>query len=560
MSSFQSSTPARPRYRVARAYLVTVRVLGSYLWLRALRPLLGPALYETRLAERHRRNARRVERTILELDGLFIKVGQLISILTNFLPEEFRRELEGLQDQIPARPADRIVATLRAELHREPTELFASFDATPLASASLAQVHAATLHDGRRVAVKVQHDDIDRIARLDLRAIGRILTLVQMVTRLRGLESYHADISAMIAEELDFTSEARHIGTIAASFTGDPMVRFPRAIPELSTHRVLVTELVEGVKVTSLGELEAMGIDRTALAQRILGAYCRMIFVDGVYHADPHPGNILVQPDGGIVFLDFGAVGVLSPQMKAGIPRFLEGVIRRDTSKITEALHHMGFIARGADEREAAERVIEWFQQRFLDRVTIDSWKLSDVQVDMRTKLEAMADMRKLDLSFRDLTATFQVPKDWVLLERTLLLLLGLCTHLDPGMNPMRTIQPFLEEFVLGRDRDWVGLVRQTVKEMALSALTIPEGVQKLLVRANHGELEVRVPEIHRAARLLYAAVHQFIWAALGIGSAAIAFSARERGDLVMERWAIGGAVLFAVLFVGSMIAARRWR
>ena len=553
----------RSRFRLVRAYSVTIRVLASYLWIRLWRPLLGPDAYARGLVERHRRNARRVERTILELNGLFIKVGQLISVLTNFLPEEFRSGLEGLQDQVPARPLEQIRGRIRAEFGKEPEELFASFDPTPIASASLAQVHEARLHDGRRVALKVQHADIDRIVRLDLRAIRRILRIIQFFTRIRGLESYHSEVREMILEELDFTKEAEHIGLIAGHFAGDPMVGLPVVVPEFSTRRILTTEFVDGTKVTDVASLEEQGIDRTALAQRILTAYCRMIFIDGVYHADPHPGNILVRPDGSIVFLDFGAVGELSPQMKDGIPMVLEGVIRRDNGKITSALRRMGFVARVEDPTVAgdvAERVIEYFQRRFLEDLTIESWSLSEVQVDMKTKLEAMADLRKLDISFRDLTSTFEVPKDWVLLERTLLLLLGLCTFLDPAMNPMRTIQPYLQEFVLGRDRDWVALMRTAVRDMALSALTIPEGIQRFLARANRGELEVRIHGLRESAGLLYAASHQLMYAILATGSAVISYLSRERGDEIV---ALGGSVLsvvFLLCLAGSLLAARRWR
>src|SRR5687768_8013810 len=235
-----------PRFRVARAYSVTIRVLASYLWLRLWRPLLGPDAYARGLVERHRRNARRVERTILELNGLFIKVGQLISILTNFLPEEFRSGLERLQDQVPARPLEQIVGRIEEEFGRPPDQLFAWFDPVPLASASLAQVHEARFHDGRRVALKVQHADIDEIVRLDLTAIRRILGVVQLFTRIRGLESYHSEVREMILEELDFTKEAEHIALIGSRFTDDAMVGFPVVIPEFSTRRVLTTEFVDG--------------------------------------------------------------------------------------------------------------------------------------------------------------------------------------------------------------------------------------------------------------------------------------------------------------------------
>ena len=554
----------RPRFRLAKAYRVTFRVLASYLALRLRRPFLGAEGYRQRLLERHRVNARRVERAILELDGLFIKVGQLISILANFLPEEFRRELEGLQDAIPARPVEEIVERIEREFGRGPESLFAFWNPQPMASASLAQVHEAQLHDGRRVAVKVQHADIDEIAQLDLTAIRRILAIAQFFTRLRGLESYHTEISAMIREELDFRKEAEHIATIGARFVNDRMVGFPVVVSELSTEKVLTTELVEATKVTDLLELERRGIDRPALAQRILTAYCQMIFVDGVYHADPHPGNILVRDDGSIVFVDFGAVGELSRDMKEGIPQFLEGVIKRDASRIAGALRRMGFVARVADdgrappEEDVAERVITYFQRRFLEQVSLDSFSLKDVQVDVRAKAEMLADLRKLDVSFRELTQTFQVPKDWVLLERTVLLLLGLCTTLDPAMAPMRTIQPYLEEFVLGRDQDWVSLVRSAVKDMALSVLTLPEGVNRLVARANRGELEVKVQGLRESADLVYAAAQQLVFGVLAAGAGVIAYLARERGDRLMATSAAVAAALFLLGVLRSMWKARR--
>jgi predicted unusual protein kinase regulating ubiquinone biosynthesis (AarF/ABC1/UbiB family) len=262
------------------------------------------------------------------------------------------------------------------------------------------------------------------------------------------------------------------------------------------------------------------------------------------------------------VFVDFGAVGVLSPAMKEGIPLFLEGVIRRDSPKITSALRRMGFVAHGerAGAEDIAERVIEYFQRRFLEQITVESWSLGDVQMDLQTKLEAMADLRKLDVSFRQLTATFQVPKDWVLLERTLLLLLGLCTHLDPALNPMRTIRPYLEEFVLGRDRDWMALVRSAAKDMALSALTIPEGIHRFLARANRGELEVRVQGLREGANLVYAAAHQLMFSVLATGAGIISLLSYERGDRLVAMGAGAAAAVFLLALGGSLIAARRWR
>jgi ubiquinone biosynthesis protein len=545
-------TFAERRARLLRIYATTARVVASYLWLRLRRPFLSDDRHAAALAARHRLNAARIRRAILSAGGLFIKVGQLISIMTNLLPPEFRGELEELQDRLPPRPFDEIVARVRAEFGRGPEELFTAFDAAPVATASLAQVHVAVLPDGRKVAVKAQHSDIEQTARADLDTIRRLLAVVQFFTGVRGLESYHPEISQMIAEELDFTKEAANIERVAANFAGDAAVRFPRVVAERSSRRVLTTEFVEGTKITDVAE------GRRELAARVVAAYCRMIFVDGIYHADPHPGNILVAADGAIVFVDFGAVGVLAPHMKAGIPAFVEGMIRRDPDRVTEAIRTMGFVARDASSVDVARRVIDYAQRRFLDDVTVESWKLADIQVDMRTKLEALADLRKLDVSFRQLTAAFQVPKDWVLLERTLLLLVGLCTELEPSWNPMTVIRPYLEDVVLGKDRDWSEVLRGAVAAMARRAVTLPDDLQRALDRLDRGELQVKVPELERSARIVYAGAHQLIYCVLATASGVLAYQAYDRGrETLAEALGAVSVVLLVSLFVSMRRVAR---
>jgi predicted unusual protein kinase regulating ubiquinone biosynthesis (AarF/ABC1/UbiB family) len=216
----------------------------------------------------------------------------------------------------------------------------------------------------------------------------------------------------------------------------------------------------------------------------------------------------------------------------------------------------MGFVARDTNV-DVADRVIDYFQRRFLDDVVVDSWKLDDLQVDMRTKLEAMADLRRMDISFRQLTSTFQVPKDWVLLERTLILLLGLCTHLDRTMNPMSVIRPYLEEFVLGKDRDWSGLLRSSLKDVALAAATIPEALNRLLARANRGDLEVRTPDVRLAANLVYAAMRQLIFALFASSASLLAYFAHGRGQVGLMRAALTVASVSFVMLLVSMARTR---
>jgi ubiquinone biosynthesis protein len=553
----RAGTPLR--FRAAKAYLLTVRILAGYLWLRFWRPVLGPSLYNARLIERHRRTSKRLVSAILELKGLYIKVGQLISILTNFLPPEFRAELEQLQDSVPARPLDEVTARIRKELGRETGELFASFDPVPIASASLAQVHEARMHDGRRVAVKVQHADIEIIAKIDLESIRRILGLIQWVVRVRGRESYHADIAQLIKEELDFGGEARNIELLARNFAGNTNVHFPVVVHELSTQRVLTTEFVDGVKVTDFEALAEMGVDRPALADRILRVVCQMIFIDGVYHADPHPGNIIVHADGTFTLVDFGAVGRMAPSMRQGVPMFWDGVIRRDARRIAEALRQMGMIARDEEggEEAAAERAITYFQQKFLEQITTESFSLKDVQLDMKTKVEALADLRKLDVSFRQLSRAFQVPKEWVIFERASILTLGLCTEIDPDMNPIRVVGPYLQEFVLGKDVDPKERMTAALRDMAMAAVSMPDKMNRVFDQANRGAVRFNIGRLEESALLLYAAAQQLVFTFLATASGALGYflDAHDQTMLAVLAWVMSAACLLAVFM--SMLGAR---
>jgi ubiquinone biosynthesis protein len=543
------------RWRFVRAYTTTFLVIGSYLWLRTRGRFLGSAYLQRRLPHVHQRNARRVYRTILALQGLFIKVGQLLSILSNFLPEAFRAELEGLQDQVPPRPFSEIVPRVEGELKAPLGKLFKEFRREPIASASLGQVHEAMLFDGTRVAVKVQHKDIDEIVRLDLKTIRRIMGIVQWFVPVQGLDAYYHQIKELLTQELDFNLEADSVERISKNFEKDARVRFPTPVRSHSTGKVLTSTYVEGVKIGDLEAIDALGIDKKDLASRLVRVYCQMIFIDGIYHADPHPGNVLVTADGDLVLLDFGAVAELSPQMRDGIPEFLEGVLRRDTDRIIKALRKMGFLSRTSDEA-TSEKVIEYFHRRFQDEVKLESLNLKDIKIDPQRGLENLLDLRKMNVGIKELSHVFHIPKDWVLLERTLLLVYGSCSTLDPELNPMGIIQPYLNDFVLG-NRDWREIAMETVRDMALSAVTLPEDMRKYLHRATRGELEFRVNGVQDGARAVYAVGRQAIYTAIGIASGFAGMHYQDRGDPSTARLLFFVTGMATLLFLGSSVFGR---
>jgi predicted unusual protein kinase regulating ubiquinone biosynthesis (AarF/ABC1/UbiB family) len=549
-----SSTRVRS-YRFFRAYMTTFQVCFSYLWISMGGKLMGPTWMLQRMEGAHRRNAKRVETTIVALQGLFIKVGQLLSIMANFLPEAFRAGLERLQDNVPPRPFDQISERIQIEFGKPVDEVFERFERRPIASASLGQVHEAYLKDGTHVAVKVQHKDIDEVCRLDLTTIRRIMRIVSFFFPIQGLEISYHQIREMIGRELDFEGEANNIERISAHFAHDDRVGFPKVIRSVSTGRVLTTTFVEGVKVGDLARIEAMGIDRSELARRVVRTYCQMIFVDGVYHADPHPGNMLVTKTGQLVLLDFGAVAELSQAMREGIPEFLEAALRRDTDRIIKSLRKMGFISKRSDA-EVSERVVEFLHERFQEEVKLESFNLKDIKVDPQRGFENLLDLRKMNIGLRELSGSFQVPQDWVLLERTLLLLTGVCTQLDPNMNPMDVVRPYLKEFVLG-NRDWAQIAMDAAKDMVMRAVTLPEDLHKYLNKAVRGELEVKVRDVREGARLVYAASRQVVYAASAIAFGISALQLYLAGETRIAVACLAGVGFMSLLFVASSIWTR---
>ena len=545
--------------RVIRAWWTTILVLGSYLSLRLLARVRSDEWVREELRRRHVLNARRVQRAVVSLKGLFIKIGQLFSIMTNFLPDDFRRELEGLQDAIAPAGFEHVERRLREELGRGPAELFAHIDRECVASASLGQVHRARLADGRDVAVKVQHPDVDRIVRVDLRTMRGIISIVGLFFPQRGLLTVYREIRAMILAELDFAEEGRNLERIARNFEGSDEVRLPRVVWELSGARVLTTDWVDGIKITNMVALEAAGVDRRGLAVKLVHAWCKQIFEDGVYHADPHPGNILVTADQRIALVDFGAVAELGPRMREGIIELLNGVLAANTEKICAALHTMGFVDRGGSADDVLQRVVELVHERVTRTVRVDSFHLKDVRIDPEEALDALVDLRRMDIGLRELGEAFHIPREWILLERTLLLLTGLCTALDETLRPMSLIRPYVEKLVL-RDRDFTSFALETTREVGLQYLSLPGEVKRLVANLNRGRVDVRSGDVRDVGRAVQTVGRQLVWALLTITAVCLVAVFRLHGDVEGARVAGWGAWGFGGLLGLSLIRSRRRR
>jgi ubiquinone biosynthesis protein len=263
----------------------------------------------------------------------------------------------------------------------------------------------------------------------------------------QGLEDVYREIRAIVLAELDFRAEADNGDRIAANFTDRKDVAFPQVVRERSTARVLTTRFETGVKISDASAASSSGSiaarwparwSRSTASRSSPTASITPIHTPGTCWSGRPPAG-----DGAeLVFLDFGAVATISPQFRAGIIELVQGGLTRDTRRIVRAMRQMGFVARGADDR-VFEQVIEYFHDRFSESISLDTLNLKDLKLDpektLEKSLESLADLRKMDISLRELSESFHVPKEAIVLERTLLLLMGLCTELDPTLNPVRS-------------------------------------------------------------------------------------------------------------------------
>ncbi|MCB9332066.1 MAG: AarF/ABC1/UbiB kinase family protein [Lewinellaceae bacterium] len=537
--------------RVRKAYWTATVVMLSYGWLMLRGKIFGKGYYEKRILALHIRNAERVKKAILQLNGLFIKIGQMLSILSNFLPEAFQKPLEELQDRIPPRPYSEVRERLEQEFGKAPEQCFARFEETPVAAASIGQVHRAQLPDGTEVAVKVQHADIEAVARLDLEIIRRLTRLISFFFSIRGMDYMYSQLRQMIEEELDFGREAQSMQQIAENLKDEARLTVPKVHAAFSTTRVLTTTWHTGAKIGNLAQLDAWQIDRRDLAARLVHAYCHMLFKDGFYHADPHPGNILIEPDGTLVLLDFGATSRLSNAMREGIPQLIEAAVKNDTTGMIDACRTMGFIAEGREAEQMAEKMIAALRNFLQNEVKFEGLNFRDIEVKpFDNSLFRLIQ----EVGFSGISGTVQVPKDYVLLNRMLTLLLGLCNTLDPKFNPLEVVRPYAQDFVLGQRGDMLTFVRNLLQNTLTTALALPDELHKTLQLARRGRLEMLNPDVRYSARLLYLAVQQILFALLMLAAGWLGLHFSAAADVVSARWAFGAAGLFGLLLL------RAWR
>ncbi len=491
-----------------------------------------------------------------ELGVTFIKLGQTLSTRADLLPADVIAELAKLQDAAPGVPLDQIRRVIREDLGEDPEHLFERFDPEPLASASIGQVHGARRRDGREVVVKVRRPGVEQQVEVDLQILSGIADWAQTHTAIGRdytLRPLVDEFAYTLRNELDYLREGENADRFGRAFADDQRVWVPRIHWDLSSARVLTMERITGVKINDLEGIDRMGIPRRRIAENAVAIFLHQLLDLGFFHADPHPGNFFVQPDGSIAILDFGMMGRITDGLRLRLLRAGLAAIHEDPETLAEELYALGVAGRRAD-RAAFQRDLDHMIGRYGGH-------------SLR-ELSATAVTRELTgMAFRH---RLQLPSDLALLFRVVAMSEGVGLQLDPDFKYLEYASPFFkrrwkEHHALPAAARRAG---QAAVDAAELAIELPRRSSRLLSRLERGELELNVnheglsnlsQEFQRMAnRLAFAVILAASVIALGLALGAGEFPGRG----VYVSWLFGLGLAFSLVFgamlLWSMYRARR--
>jgi ubiquinone biosynthesis protein len=524
----------RRRIDVIRRY----RELLGLLRAQGFGPMLGAGGRAERAAEPA---GVRLRRVLEEAGGVYVKLGQIGATRVDLLPPDVCAELAKLQSDAPTEPAEGIRAVIEAELGRPVEETFPTFDWEPLAAASIGQTHTAVLATGEAVVVKVQRPGIAEDMERDIAALALLAHFAERRTllgRSLGTGDVLDQFARSLRAELDFTREARATADMRALTAADggagPTVRIPRVHAELCTARVLVQERLDGVTADRPGALTAAGLDRQALATALLRTLLRQILQFGFFHADPHPGNVVVLDDRSLGLIDFGAVGRLDPVQRAAVIDIVAGVVRQNVALIRSGIEAVAEVG----DAPSADRL-----DRAIARVLTEGVEPGGaVSPDVLQSLVPMLGEFGIRL-----------PGDLVLLSRALVTLDGTLGVLSPGLSVMSAALEVAGPGAAEPIVDPADAARAELEAAVVRLRHLPDHLDRTLALAARGDLRLRTVVAEDDARVLRTLVNRALLAAAGaafvLASAVLLAAANDSPT------AVGGASIFEILGYGGLLA-----
>jgi ubiquinone biosynthesis protein len=486
----------------------------------------------------------RIRLAVSELGTTYIKLGQMLSTRGDLVGWEIAEELAKLQTDAPPDPPEASLATVEAELGKPASEVFAEFDAVPMASASIGQVHRARLHDGTHVVVKVQHPDIESRILSDLDLLRLLAELAENSSELKRYQpaAVVSEFQRSLIRELDFKREERNIQQFATNFSSNPQVRFPRVFTEMTTSRVLTMELLEGISLRDSDRLDLLSVNRDELARRGAVLWMDMIFRDGFYHADPHPGNLLVMEDGTLGIMDCGMVGRIDESLRESIEELLVTVANLDAAMLARILTRLCNPPPGFDEAAFSSDLADFIS--FYGSQPIDRFQLGN----------ALNEIARCISRYR-----LVLPSPLAKIIKVLVMLDGTAKLLSPKLNLIAIIGPYQQKILLRQlsPRRQMKRLHRLFSEWRYLAQNVPRGLGELFQQVQEGKFDVHL-EHRRLEPAVNRLVMGMVTSALFLGSSMLL---SNKVPPHLGEYSIPGVVFFVIsAFLGLRLLWKIWR
>jgi len=441
---------------------------------------------EAKKAVRRKEQAVWIRNTLLDLGPTFIKVGQLFSTRADLFPGEYVEELAKLQDKVPAFSYEQVETILEQELCKKIPELFEDFEPIPLAAASLGQVHKAVLHSGEAVVVKVQRPGLKKLFEIDLQILRGITRYFQNHPdwgRGRDWIGIYEECCRILWEEIDYLNEGRNADTFRRNFRGYEWVKVPRIYWRYTSSRVLTLEYLPGIKISQYEALEAAGLDRKALARQGAEAYLHQLLDNGFFHADPHPGNIAVSPNGSLIFYDFGMMGRIKSNIREGLMETLFGIASKDGDRVVQSLINLGAIS-PVDDMGPIRRSVQYMLDHFMDQ-PFEKQSIATISDDL------------YEIAYNQ---PFRFPATFTFVMRAFSTLEGVGKGLDPEFNFMEVAKPYAMQLMSNMNgsegNTFLNELSRQAAQVSSTALGLPRRLEDTLEKLERGDVRVRVRSI----------------------------------------------------------------
>ncbi len=503
--------------RFLLVYSFVLKRSATLLWhYKIMKRVLPAEKIQAREEEIYSKLGRECKELFLNLGGVYIKLGQFLSNMGHILPDYFISAFKDLQDRIPPHSFEEIKLRFYKETDQNIEDVFPEISKTPLAAASTAQVYMAKLGE-EKVVIKILYPGIEKLVEKDLRTVLFVMKRINRYLVTFDYKQIHSEIKTIITREMDLSEEAKSIEKMAAYFASESDYVFPTVYHDYTTKGILVTKFIEGVKISETRSVIKRNARKSRPLDLLVRSYILMVFQYRFFHADPHSGNLIYTTDGKLCFIDFGAVSEVNEITAVSLKKIISSAMSKDYYGVVEGMEEMGFFDKNVN-KDKLEQIVKFALEK-LERFVTNTDFFRNISIEQLNPEEAYIFLKGINSSLSEILKIARVPSNYVMLERTLGLIMGNIAILDPYRSVFDYAENYFQTIAIGETGIIDKMLSDEGKELLTTSFLIPGELHKALLTLNRGRLVIQNKDVERQTDIIYILGHQFLYTLIGIAS-----------------------------------------